>query len=117
MFVPGLLLALIGLFAGGVGFVAIPGLVTAAKIYRTGVALLRRETRAAAFRAREAAAWALWLNGIVFVASLFFVPQAFAHAALARSLAFIDGYGALSMLQALLMLRCAHVWEDALFML
>jgi hypothetical protein len=117
MFVPGLAVALLGLFAGGVGFLGIPGLITAAKIYRVGLALLRRETRAAVFRARDAAAWALWLNGIIFVGSLAFVPHAFEHAALARSLAFIDGYGAASMLQALLMLRCARVWEDAFFML
>ena len=69
MFVPGLVVGLFGIVVAGVGIVSIPGLITAAKIYRAGFALLRREPRWSAVRARDAAAWALWLNGIIFVGS------------------------------------------------
>lgn len=115
MFVPGLVVGLFGLIMAGVGLLSIPGLITAAKIYRVGFALLRREPRVAVFRAREAAAWALWLNGVIFVGSLLFVPRACDHSGVASMIAFVDGYGALSMLQALLMLRAVRVWEDAFF--
>ena len=52
------------------GLVSIPGLITAAKIYSTGMALLRRSPREAYFKARNAAAWALWLNGIIAAGSV-----------------------------------------------
>jgi len=117
MFVPGLCVGLFGLVVAGVGLLSIPGLITAAKIYRVGFSLLRRDPRVAVFRAREAAAWALWLNGIIFAGSLFFVPHALEHRAVASTIAFVDAYGALSILQALLMLRAVRVWEDAFFML
>jgi len=115
MFVPGLVVGLFGVAIAGVGVVSIPGLITAAKIYRAGFALLRREPRLSAVRARDAAAWALWLNGIIFLGSLCFVPYALSHSGTAALLVFVDGYGLLSVLQALLMLRAVRVWEDALF--
>ena len=115
MFVPGLAFGLFGIVMAGIGLVSIPGLITAAKIYRVGFALLRRDPRVAVFRARDAAAWALWLNGIIMVGSLLFVPHAFQHHAIGGAIAFVDGYGVLSILQALLMLRAVRVWEDALF--
>ncbi len=115
MFVPGLAIAIVGLMMGGVGLVSIPGLITAAKIYRVGLSLLRRETRVAVFRARDAATWALWLNGVIFAGSLLFVPRALDHHGTAGLIAFVDGYGALSVLQALLMRRAVRVWEDAFF--
>ena len=115
MFVPGLAMGLFGLVMAGVGIVSIPGLITAAKIYRVGFSLLRREHRLAVFRARDAAAWALWLNGIIFVGSLLFVPRALDHGGVAGIIVFVDAYGALSILQALLMLRAVRVWEDAFF--
>ena len=99
----------------GVGVVSIPGLITAAKIYRVGFSLLRRDYRVAVLRARDAAAWALWLNGIIFVGSLLFVPRALDHRGIGGVIGFVDAYGALSILQALLMLRAARVWEDAFF--
>ena len=37
MFAPGLVVALFGLMMAGVGLLSIPGLITAAKIYRVGV--------------------------------------------------------------------------------
>ena len=115
MFVPGLAVGLFGVLAAGVGVLSIPGLITAAKIYRVGFSLLRREARVAVFRARDAAAWALWLNGLVFAGSLLFVPRALDHHGTSGLIAFVDGYGALSVLQALLMLRAVRVWEDAFF--
>ena len=115
MFVPGLAMGLFGLVMAGVGIVSIPGLITAAKIYRVGFSLLRREHRVAVFRARDAAAWALWLNGVIFVGSLLFVPRALDHHGIAGLIVFVDAYGALSILQALLMLRAVRVWEDAFF--
>ncbi|HWE31433.1 MAG TPA: hypothetical protein VHB97_25685, partial [Polyangia bacterium] len=115
MFIPGLVVGLFGLMMAGVGLLSIPGLITAAKIYRVGFALLRKETRVAVFRARDAATWALWLNGIVIAGSLLFVPRALDHHAVAGLVTFVDGYGALSILQALLMLRAVRVWEDAFF--
>lgn len=115
MFVPGLAMGLFGLVMAGVGIVSIPGLITAAKIYRVGFSLLRREHRVAVFRARDAAAWALWLNGVIFVGSLLFVPRALDHHGVAGIIVFVDAYGALSILQALLMLRAVRVWEDAFF--
>jgi hypothetical protein len=115
MFVPGLAMGLFGLVMAGVGIVSIPGLITAAKIYRVGFSLLRRDYRVAVLRARDAAAWALWLNAIVFVGSLLFVPRALDHHGFGGVIVFVDAYGALSILQALLMLRAVRVWEDAFF--
>ncbi|HEY2743779.1 MAG TPA: hypothetical protein VGL86_04120 [Polyangia bacterium] len=115
MFVPGLAMGLCGILAGGVGVVSIPGLITSAKIYRVGLSLLRRDPRRSVLRARDAAAWALWLNGIVFAFSLVFVPHAFSSAGTAVMIGIVDGYGLLSVLQALLMLHAVRKWEDALF--
>jgi hypothetical protein len=117
MFVPGLLLGAIGLLAGGVGLVSIPGLITAAKLYRAGINLLKRQPREAYFGARNAAVWALWLNTIVFACSILIAvtplhPRGDEGWML---MAFVDGYGLLSILQALLVLRATDRWEDALF--
>jgi hypothetical protein len=117
MFVPGIVMGLFGLVAGGLGFCSIPGLITAAKIYRAGLALLRRQPRLAYFRALDAAAWALWLNGVILAGSLVLLatplrPNSGAGLGL---FAFVDGYGVVSIFQALLLRRAARVWEDALF--
>jgi hypothetical protein len=117
MFVPGLAVGMFGMVMAGIGLTSIPGLITAAKIYRAGFALLRRQPRVAWFRLRDAAAWALWLNGVILVGSFLVMltpirPSAHAGYEL---LAFIDGYGVVSILQALLMRRAARVWEEALF--
>ena len=115
MFVPGVVMGLFGILAGGVGVVSVPGLITAAKIYRAGFSLLRRDPRLAVHRVRDAASWSLWLNGILFVISLVFVPHAFSSTGTAVMIGLVDGYGLVSVLQALLMLRAVRVWEDALF--
>jgi hypothetical protein len=116
MFVPGLLLGAFGLIAGGIGMVSIPGLITAAKLYRAGLALLRREPRASYFAARNAAAWSLWLNGSVFGITL--LAALITHATSVdfwAFFAFVNGYGLLSVVQALLLLSTARRHEDALF--
>ncbi len=117
MFIPGLLMGAFGLIAGGVGLVSIPGLITAAKIYATGLALLRRTPREAYFKARNAAAWSLWLNGVVAAGSvlLTLTPLRPSHAVGWLFLAGINFYGLLSMLQAWLMQATVARYEDALF--
>jgi hypothetical protein len=117
MFVPGLLLGSFGLLAGGIGLVSIPGLITAAKLYRSGLQLLHRDPRESYFSARSAAAWALWLNAIVFAGSLVvaLAPLRPTSTAAWQLMLFINGYGLASVLQALLVLRATSRWEDALF--
>jgi hypothetical protein len=117
MFVPGLVVGLFGMVMAGIGLCSIPGLITAAKIYRAGFALLRRQPRLAYFRARDAAAWALWLNGVILAGSFFVMLTPIGPTSRSgfQLLAFIDGYGVASILQALLLRRAARTWEDALF--
>jgi hypothetical protein len=117
MFIPGLIMGAFGLLAGGIGLVSIPGLITAAKIYSTGLALLRRSPREAYFKARNAAAWALWLNGVIAAGSvlLTLTPLRPSHAAGWLFMAAINFYGLLSMLQAWLMQATVARYEDALF--
>ncbi|MCU1279414.1 MAG: hypothetical protein JWM53_2960, partial [bacterium] len=88
-----------------------------AKIDRVGFALLRRQPRLAYFRSRDAAAWALWLNGVILVGSLLYLATPLRPTSNNgfAMLAFIDGYGVASILQALLMRHATRVWEDALF--
>ena len=118
MFVPGLLMGLFGLMALGMGVVSIPGLVTAAKLYSTGFALLRREPRAAYFKARSAAAWAIWLNTLVFAGSVLIELTPIRATRLDGGLGlmlFVNAYGALSIAQALFLRHVANRYEDALF--
>lgn len=117
MFVPGLVVGMFGMVMAGIGLVSIPGLITAAKIYRAGFALLRREPRLAYFRARDAVAWALWLNAIIMAGSLVVLATPLrpaGHGGIGL-VAFIDGYGVLSVAQALLLRQVARAHEDALF--
>jgi hypothetical protein len=117
MFVPGIVLGAFGLLAAGVGLVSIPGLITAAKLYRAGINLLKRQPREAYFGARNAAMWAIWLNVIIFVGSVFFclTPMHPTNNGSWLLLVLVNGYGLLSVLQALLVLRATSRWEDALF--
>src|SRR5439155_671736 len=84
----------------------------AAKIYRAGFALLRRQPRLAYFRARDAAAWALWLNGVILAGSfcVMLTPIGPTSRSGFQLLAFIDGYGVASILQALLLRRAARMF-------
>lgn len=114
MFVPGLLLGLIGLFAAGIGLVSVPGLVLAARLFQLGTPLLRGDAEAAP-RARAAARYAVVLNIFVLIASL--IAGAFVMPGLLRgsgdasaSLAMIVGvmaYAALSLVHARLLDKSA----------
>lgn len=64
MFVPGLLLGLVGLVVMGLGLVSVPGLVLAARLFLLGKPLLRGEPEAAP-KARSAARFAVILNAFV----------------------------------------------------
>ncbi len=118
MFVPGLLMGAFGLVAGGIGLVSIPGLITAAKLYATGFALLRRDPREAYFKARNAAAWAFWLNGVIFALSLLLLatPLRPSNGVAWGLWLSTNGYGLLSVLQAWLCRRATSRYEDALFL-
>jgi hypothetical protein len=117
MFVPGLLLGALGLLAGGLGVVSIPGLITAARLYGAGFALLRREPRLSYFKTRSAVQWALWLNGVILGGSLLIVTLGFHSIPTASwvGLGFTNAYGALSIGQALLCRYASGRYEDALF--
>jgi hypothetical protein len=118
MFIPGLLMGIFGLIAFGIGLVSIPGLITAAKLYSSGFALLRREPRIAYLKARNAAAWAIWLNGIIFAGSALIELMPFRateiNGGLGMMLA-INFYGLMSVLQALFLKRVTARYEDELF--
>ena len=117
MFVPALLVGLFGLMMAGLGLVSIPCLITSGKLYVTGLALLRREPRLAWFRAHDAAAWVLWLNGIILAGSavLLALPcRPASHGALSL-VAFVDSYAVLSILQALFVRYAVRRYEDAFF--
>ncbi len=118
MFVPGLLLGAFGLVAGGVGLVSIPGLITAAKLYSAGLALLRRDPREAYWKTRNAAAWALWLNGIIFAISVILLVTPLRPTNTVGWAMFVlpNVYGLLSVLQALGCLKTTSRYEDALFL-
>lgn len=64
MFVPGLLMGLLGLVYGGLGVLAVPGLLLAARIYRNAFGLLRCEPEAA-LEAWSLRRFAIRLNVVV----------------------------------------------------
>jgi hypothetical protein len=126
MAVPGALMGLAGLlFASGIGLVSIPGLIAAVKLFRAGLALLRRDRRALS-RIASAVAWELWLNGII--AALSVIGTLFVAAATdpadvfsaSRLLGWLgiagtfDLYGAVSITQALALRAVARRYADAL---
>ena len=117
MFVPGLVMGVFGLVAAGIGVVSIPGLITAAKLYSGGLSLLRRDPVRSFWKVRDAAQWALWLNGIIIAGSIPFAAYGllYHHGAMLGLVVFFDGYGLLSILQALLCLHAVRRYEDALF--
>ena len=119
MFVPGLLVALVGLFVMGIGLVAIPGLIVAAKLWLAGVHLLKG-TPESVGAARSAARWSIQLNSLLTVVCL--TGGAFAAVAWARSpyydrsdleallwlLGFTQAYAFVSLGQAALVARATR---------
>lgn len=66
MFLPGLLLGVVGLVFYGLGLVAVPGLIVAARLWAAGVHLLRGTPESVA-KARSAARWSVQLNALISV--------------------------------------------------
>jgi len=123
MFVPGLLGGFVGLFVAGLGLVAVPGLILAARLFALGGPLLRGEPGAAA-RARSAASFARVLNAIVLaVVSLVgaaMVPGLLRHGLIGDSAgwgligAAVAVYAAISLFHAQLLDRSAeHIDAEA----
>jgi hypothetical protein len=105
------------LVAGGVGLVMIPGLITMAKLYLAGLALLRREPRVAYFRARNAAAWTLWLNGVELALTLVLALVLGPHEdEVWIVFGAFNGWSLVCAAQALLLLKASSASEDALFL-
>lgn len=115
MFVPGLALGAIGLLFGGLGFISIPGLIVASKLYHAGLTLLRRDPPESYWKLRDATAWALWWNGIAFALSLAAALLLRGHGSFWPLFFLVNGYGALSVGQALYCRWVLRRYEDALF--
>ncbi len=82
MFIPGILLGLVGLMAMGVGLISIPGLIIAARLWAAGVHLLKG-TPESIGKARSAARWSVQLNVLISVVCI--AGGIFASIAYARS--------------------------------
>lgn len=106
------LIGMVFIFWAGVPVVAFPLAISAGKLYRAGIALLRREPRESCFRARSAVTWAVWANGAVvvfaLVARLAWHPPTFAW--LAPTI-----YSLVAIAHARLLHHVTRRYEDALF--
>lgn len=112
MAVPGGLLGMFGLLAGGLGLVSIPGLILAVRIWRLGYAMLRGDA-GAADEARTLSRFALILNGVAMVIAMLLIVLGGVE--LAPVSAVLVVYGAVSIAHAAAMKRCAELLEaDAL---
>lgn len=121
MFVPGLLMGLIGLVMMGLGLVSIPGLILAARLFLLGRPLLLGEPGAAA-RARSLAQFARILNYVVLsicgVGLLSQVPDVLRHGLGSNALGLIALwlsvalYGGISLTHASLLDRAAKAIDD-----
>jgi hypothetical protein len=111
LLLPGMVLATLGMFFFGLGMVIVPILITAGKLYRAGLLLLRREPRSAYFAARNAAYWSLWCAGFGVLGCGLTCYYAFSwlFVAIAAPVA------AMIIGQALLLLHVTRRSEDALF--
>lgn len=105
MFLPGAAWAVVGLFAGGLGVTAVPGLVIAALLWSAGTAVLRGE-RAAYFEGLRAAKASGALNvlilGLAIAAAVLSHDEGFVKLAL-----FTGAYAVASLAQAALLAKAA----------
>ncbi len=111
LLVPLLVVCALGLFFFGLGLVLVPILISAGKLYRAGLLLLRREPRTAYFAARNAAFWSLWCVALGIIGCVFVAISNFdlgMIAVMAMTASAIIG-------QALLVLRATRHYEDELF--
>jgi hypothetical protein len=111
LLIPYLVIACMALFFFGIGLVLLPIIITAGKLYRAGLLLLRREPRTAYFAARNAAFWSLWCVGLGGFGCFVTLCAAFDWGLLAAMVLAITVIVA----QALLLLRATRRYEDALF--
>jgi len=118
MFLPGLLVGLVGLFVMGIGLVAIPGLIVSARIWFAGIHLLKG-TPESIGKARSAARWSVQLNAvltIICVAGGLFAVFAWAASETSSSdlesllglLGFTQAYALVSLGQAALIARATR---------
>jgi hypothetical protein len=115
LFMPGVMLALYSFFAAyGLGVLAVPGLIVAAKLYSAGRALLVRQPRESYFVARSAARWSLRYHVVATPLVLLMGLTCRSHLR-AEALLVIACSSTIWIAQALQLGRavCAH--EDALF--
>lgn len=117
MFVPGLLAGLVGMAAGGVGLVSIPGLVIAARCWHSGGLLLAGAPEAAE-SARTTARWSTILNVIIAgLCAVAFLVMAFGKNSESSLLLFVGftlAYALMSLAHAHLLKRSATLVEEAL---
>jgi hypothetical protein len=109
MAVPGLLLGLVGIVAGGVGITSVPGLMVAVALWRCAAPLLSGKQEGAEQAAR-AARWSLRLNWLILVLCLgFLAVAAIKHgdSVIALLTGFVASYALLSMAQAVLVCKAA----------
>jgi hypothetical protein len=111
LLLPGLAICALGLFFFGMGLVLVPILITAGKLYRAGLLLLKREPRTAYFAARNAAAWSLWCIAFGLIACVITLYCAFDWGLLV----FMAGAALTLSGQAWLMLRAVERHQDTLF--
>jgi hypothetical protein len=111
LLLPGMVAATLGMFFFGLGMLLIPILITAGKLYRAGLLLLRREPRTAYFATRNAAWWSLWCVALgacgCVLTCLWNFDWTFVVVATLTAMAIIA--------QGLLLLHVTRHWEDALF--
>ena len=110
MFLPGLVLGVVGLFAAGLGVVSIPGLMLAWNQFAPAVALYVRDRRGPSM-ARSVAKYTVLLNALVMLFSL--AALSFAEH-LTPVLAATLSYAALSLAHAHLLERSARALERSL---
>jgi hypothetical protein len=111
LLLPGMVLATLGMFFFGLGMLIVPILITAGKLYRAGLLMLRREPRAAYFAARNAAWWSLGCIALGLVGCGLVCYYAF-------NWLFVAIAGPLALViigQAALLLHVTRRWEDAFF--
>jgi hypothetical protein len=121
MFVPGLLAGLVGLAAGGIGVISVPGLIISARCWRSGGLLLAADPRGAE-SARTTARWSAVLN--TGIALLCLLALAYLGVERLRGSSGDDGlalptlftlaYAGVSLGHAWLLRRSAEVVEQAL---
>jgi hypothetical protein len=109
MALPGGLMGLYGLLAGGIGLISIPGMILAIRIWRLGYAMLRRDPGAER-EARALHRFAVVLNTVLIAIAL--IIQVYVGWDFLPVTLFFAGYGAISFAHAEAMRRCADLLAE-----